>query len=176
MSVDTSTPRTERDTVISSVIDATTAAVADDPDQANALFRATGEGGDGVRTDIRVGRHAMVIDEPAALAGWDAAPNPVEAALAGLLSCQVITYRFWAVRLGVPLDDVAVEVEGDLDVRGFFGLDDAVRSGFSEVRVAVRLSGPASDEDYRRLQAAVDEHCPVLDLFRRATPVRTRLA
>jgi uncharacterized OsmC-like protein len=176
MSVDTSTPVTDRDTTIRSVIDATGAAVADDPDKAAALFRATGRGGEGVRTEIRVGRHTVLVDEPPALAGADAAPNPVEAALVGLLSCQVVTYRFWAVRLGIPLADVEVDVEGDLDVRGFFGLDSAVRPGFGEVRVAVRLTGPASDEDYRRLHETVDEHCPVLDLFRNTTPVSTRLA
>lgn len=150
--------------------------MTDDPEQASALFGATGEGGGGVRTEIRVGRHSVTVDEPPTLAGDDAAPNPVEVTLAGLLSCQVVTYRFWAVQLGIPLDDVAVDVEGDLDVRGFFGLDDAVRSGFTEIRVVVRLSGPASDADYHRLHAAVDEHGPVLDLFHNATPVITRLA
>jgi uncharacterized OsmC-like protein len=175
MSVETSAPTTERDANIRSVINATNAAVADNPDNAVALFRATGEGGEGVRTTIRIGRHSVLVDEPPALAGEDAAPNPVEAALAGLLSCQVVTYRFWAVQLGIPLDDVTVAVEGDLDVRGFFGLDEAVRPGFGEVRVIAELSGPASDEDYRRLQATVDEHCPVLDLFRNPTLVTTRL-
>jgi uncharacterized OsmC-like protein len=176
MSVKTPAPATGRDATIRSVIDATGAAVGDDPDAAAARFTATGRGTDGVRTEIRVGRHSVVVDEPPALAGSDAAPNPVEAALVGLLSCQVVTYRFWAVQLGIPLADVEVDVEGDLDVRGFFGLDAAVRPGFEGVRVVVRLSGPASDEDYRRLHATVDEHCPVLDLFRNATPVSTRLA
>jgi uncharacterized OsmC-like protein len=175
MTVHSDAPVVGRDSTIRSVIDATTAAVAEDPARAAALFRAEGAGGDGVRSEIRIGRHAVVVDEPPALGGADAAPNPVEAALAGLLSCQVVTYRFWAVELGIPLDDVSVQVEGDLDVRGFFGLDPAVRPGFGEVRVAVRLSGPASDEDYRRLHATVDEHCPVLDLFRNPTPVSTRL-
>lgn len=178
MSVETPAPAVERDATIRSVIDATGAAVSDNPDAAVARFSASGRGADGVRTEIRVGRHSVVVDEPPALAGADAAPNPVEAALVGLLSCQVVTYRFWAVQLGIPLADVDVEVdvEGDLDVRGFFGLDSAVRPGFEDVRVVVRLSGPASDEDYRRLHATVDEHCPVLDLFRNATPVPTRLA
>jgi uncharacterized OsmC-like protein len=176
MSVHAPAPVTDRDATIRSAIDATGAAVADDLDAATALFTATGRGGEGVRTEIRVGRHSVVVDEPPALAGADAAPNPVEAALVGLLSCQVVTYRFWAVQLGIPLDDVEVDVEGDLDVRGFFGLDSAVRPGFGEVRVAVRLSGPAPAEDYRRLHETVDEHCPVLDLFRNSTPVSTRLA
>lgn len=158
------------------IVDATAAAVADDPDKANALFAATGTGGEGVRSHIRIGRHTVLIDEPPALGGADDAPNPVESALAGLLSCQIVTYRFWADKLDIPLDDIAVDVEGDLDVRGFFGLDDAVRPGFGEIRVAVTLSGPAERWRYTELQRAVDEHCPVLDLFRNTTRVTTTLA
>ncbi|MDQ3827394.1 MAG: OsmC family protein [Actinomycetota bacterium] len=156
-------------------MDATAAAVSADGAKAAVVFRAAGRGESGVATDIRIGRHAVLIDEPPALGGTDAAPNPVETALAGLLSCQVVTYRFWAAKLGIPLDDVQVEAEGDLDVRGFFGLQDGVRPGFGDVRVKVRLTGPASPAQYRELQVAVDQHCPVLDLFSNPTSVHTEL-
>ncbi|WP_028927613.1 OsmC family protein [Pseudonocardia acaciae] len=168
--------RSDRDTALSAIVDATERAIAEDAENANAFFRAVGAGSDGVRTQIRVGRHDVVVDEPPALGGEDAAPNPVEVALASLLSCQVVTYRFWAAKLGIPVDDVTVEVDGDLDLRGFFGIDDAVRPGFTGIRLAVNLSGPATDADYQRLKDAVDEHCPVLDLLRNPTPVTTRLA
>lgn len=168
------TTTTSRDAALGAIVDATAAAVAGDPDKAHARFRATGDGADGVRTELRIGRHAVTIDEPPALGGADAAINPVESALAALLACQVVTYRFWAAKLGILLTDVHVETEGDLDVRGFFGLDDAVRPGFGEVRLAVTLDGPASEADYDRLKDAVDAHCPVLDLFRNPTAVVTR--
>ena len=58
-------------------------------------------------------------------------------------------------------------------MRGFFGVDDAVRPGFGEVRVVVTLDGPAEAERYQELAATVDAHCPVLDLFRNSTPVTT---
>lgn len=160
----------ERDEALRRAVD--TAAAAG---RTSIVFRAAGSGTDGMRTDIRVRGHEVVVDEPAGLAGGNAAPSPVETALAALLSCQVVTYRLWAARLDIPLDAVEAEVEGDLDVRGFYGLDDGVRPGFEAVRVRVRLLGPASADDYRALQAAVDEHCPVLDVFRGATPVRTEL-
>lgn len=169
------TTTTTRDDDLRAIVDGTAAAVADDPGKAAALFRATGAGTDGVRTEIQIGRHSVTIDEPPALGGQDAAINPVESALAALLSCQVVTYRFWAAKLGIPLDDVSVQTEGVLDVRGFFGLDDTVRPGFGEVRLAVELRGPASAADYTRLKETVDTHCPVLDLFSNATPVVSRL-
>lgn len=172
MVADTST---DRASTLRGIIDATRAAVATDASRANVVFSATGTGDDGVATDIQIGRHEVRVDEPPGLGGIDAAPNPVETALAGLLSCQVVTYRFWAAKLGIPLDDVQVETEGDLDVRGFLGLREGVRPGLGAVRVKVRLSGPAPAERYRELHAAVDEHCPVLDLFSNPTPVQTEL-
>jgi len=162
-----------RDDALRAIVAGTTSAVTDDPDKGHVVFRATGTGGEGVRTHLRINDHTVLVDEPPALGGDNEAPNPVEVALAGLLSCQVVTYRFWAAQLGIPLDDISIDVEGDLDVRGFFGVDDAVRPGFGEVRVVVTLDGPAEAERYQELAATVDAHCPVLDLFRNTTPVTT---
>ena len=91
-------------------------------------------------------------------------------------SCQAITYRFWAEHLGISLGTLTVRVEGDLDIRGFFGFNDSVRPGFSAVRVQVGITGPETPERYQELAAAVDEHCPVLDLFRNPVPVDRTLA
>ena len=154
---------------------ATIGAAVADPQRGKPVFRAHGTAGPGLRAEIRIGGHTMVADEGPALGGAQAGPNPVEYALAALLSCQVITYRVWAAKLGVPLDGITVDVEGDLDVRGFLGFDDAVRPGFGDVRVRVTLDGPADPQRYRDLAAAVDAHCPVLDLFRNATPVTTEV-
>ena len=129
-STEASAPARDRDGVLNEIITATGTAVADDVDNAVVVFRAEGESVRQVATDIRIGGHRITVDEPPALGGEDTDPNPVETALAGLLSCQVVTYRFWAAQLGIPLDRIRVETEGDLDVRGFFGLDDAVRPGF----------------------------------------------
>ncbi|MBB4853795.1 hypothetical protein HNP40_001175 [Mycobacteroides chelonae] len=56
-------------------------------------------------------------------------------------------------------------------MRGFFGLDDAVRPGFQQIWVTVSVSGPDTNERYRELQEAVDAHCPVLDLTTGTTPM-----
>lgn len=110
-----------------------------------------------------------------ALGGGDAGPTPVEYALAGLIGCQVAVYRFWADKLGIALHDIAIKAEGDLDVRGFLGLAEGVRAGFSEVRFDVTLTGPESTERYQELRQAVDRHCPVHDLFSNPTPLVSTL-
>ena len=156
---------------LSTLIADTRKAVDDDAANAQAVFSAQGTLVGITEVDIRTGTHTFKVDEPPALGGADAAANPVQYALASLGSCQAITYRFWAEQLGIPFDSLTVRLEGDLDIRGFFGFDDTVRPGFTAIRVDVRVSGPESAERYAELAAAVDAHCPVLDLFANPVPV-----
>ncbi|MDH6247039.1 hypothetical protein M2432_004702 [Mycobacterium sp. OTB74] len=41
--------------------------------------------------------------------------------------------------------------------------------------MVVTVTGPETDERYRELHEAVETHCPVLDLARNPTVVRTTL-
>ncbi|NKY86621.1 OsmC family protein [Nocardia veterana] len=165
----------ESGTPLNDIVEATARAVADDPAKAHVVFTADGIAEGAVGSAVTAGTYTVRVDEPAALGGAGTAPNPVEYYLAALISCQVVTYRFWAQRLGIEVEQLRIRAEGDLDVRGFFGLDDAVRAGFREVRVQVRIDGPESAERYAELQQAVDAHCPVLDISTGHTPVLTTL-
>ena len=141
------------------------------PEAAQMTFTVGAELIDGLRMDIDIRKHRITVDEPRGLGGTDEGPNPVELVLASLATCQAITYRVWAMKLGVALDSVNVEADGDIDLRGFFGVDDSVRPGFSAVRLRVRLDGPESTARYQELADAVDGHCPVLDFTGSAIPV-----
>lgn len=145
--------------------------IAADATSAQLTYRVSGVGEGSVATTIRAGKHAFVVDEPAALAGDDVAPSPVEFALGALISCQVVVYRLYAQALGIQVDDITIDAEGDLDARRLFGIDEGVRAGFSDVRLAITITGPESQERYEHLREAVDAHCPVLDLFANETPV-----
>lgn len=145
--------------------------IAADAAAAQLTYKVTGRGIGSVGTEIRAGKHRFLVDEPAGLAGDDAAASPVEYALGALVSCQVVVFRLYAQALGLTIDDIEITAEGDLDVRKLFGIDESGRAGFHDVRVRVDITGPNSAEEYERLRAVVEEHCPVLDLF--ANPVPT---
>jgi uncharacterized OsmC-like protein len=145
--------------------------IAQNPASAQLTYRVSGAGEGSVATVIRAGRHEFVVDEPAALAGDDLAASPVEYALGALISCQVVVYRLYAQALGIVVDEIDVQAEGDLDARRLFGIDESVRAGFSDIRLVITITGPETEERYQELRAAVDAHCPVLDLFANPTPV-----
>ena len=98
-------------------------------------------------------------------------PSPVEVVLAALGSCQEITYRAYATALGIELDKVSVEIEGDIDFRGFFGVDDSVRSGYNNIRAVVKIASDAPAEELEKLREMVNSHCPVLDMLSNPVPV-----
>lgn len=145
--------------------------IAATPSAAELTYTVIGSGEGAVASRITSGKHTFFVDEPAALAGDDIAASPVEIALGGLISCQIVVYRLYAQALGIAVDDISITAEGDLDVRNLFGISDAVRAGFTGIRLNVTLSGPETEERYQQLRAAVDAHCPVLDLFTNETPV-----
>jgi putative redox protein len=157
------------------IIVATQADLRANPDHALATFSADSRQVEGLRSETKIRQFSLTIDEPPTLGGTDTGPNPVELVLAALATCQEITYRAYATALGIPLESVSVNLEGSLDLRGFFAVKDGVRSGFNDVRGVVNLKSSASASDLARLKDVVDAHCPVLDILREPVPVDLRL-
>jgi pyruvate dehydrogenase E2 component (dihydrolipoamide acetyltransferase) len=129
----------------------------------------------GFRTEGRFGRHLVLVDEPTSFGGTDSAANPAELLLAALGASLSVTLRCHAALLGIHVGRIRVELAGDLDIRGFFDADPAVRSGFAELRLHVQLESDASAEALARLMAAAERGCPVLDACRSATSISIEL-
>lgn len=154
----------------------TQSALRADPSQAVAKFTVSSRGKNGLHRHVQIRNFGVEVDEPPVLGGTDKAPNPVEYALVALASCQEITYRLHADALGIPLNDVSVTLEGEIDLRGFFAAADDVRPGYLRIEGKVAFDSPASPEQLQHLKRVVDSHCPVLDLLRNNTPVQISIA
>ena len=158
------------------IIEETQANLRADAANARAVFSVNSKQVENLRSEAQLRQFSLTVDEPPSLGGSDAGPNPVELVLAALATCQEITYRAYATALGVPLESVSVKLEGVLDLRGFFAVDDRVRSGFTGVQGTVTLKSLATQEELAKLKAVVDAHCPVLDILRAPVPVKLELA
>ncbi|TQO20947.1 putative OsmC-like protein [Rhodoglobus vestalii] len=166
---------TDRARRLTAAGEAWNARIAAKADSAHLTYRVTGEGEGAVGTVLKAGKHVFRIDEPEGLAGDDVAASPVEIALGALIACQVVVFRLYAQALDIRVDDISVVAEGDLDVRGLFGIDESVRKGFSAIRLNETITGPETQERYDELREVVDAHCPVLDLFANPTPITAQL-
>ena len=127
-------------------------------------------------TEGSFGHHVVVVDEPTAFGGSDKAANPAEVLMAGLAASLCVTLRCHAALQGLEIGRIEVGIAGALDIRGFFDADPAVRAGFGSLALTLKLDSPASPAELRRLMAAVERGCPVLDSLRGATPITITLA
>ena len=87
-------------------------------------------------------------DEPPILAGEDIGANPVEYLLSALASCLTTSIVAHAAVRGMRIDAIESTLEGDLNLNGFFGLDETVAKGFTNITVNFKVK---SDEDIATL-------------------------
>jgi uncharacterized OsmC-like protein len=95
------------------------------------------------------------IDEPAELGGGDAYPNPQEHLIAALNACMMVGYVELCSLQGIALEKLEIQTEGDIDLRGLFGLDDAVPAGYKSLNYTVRIKGDASKEEFNKIHEMV---------------------
>jgi uncharacterized OsmC-like protein len=131
--------------------------------------------GAGQEFSERDGKFSMQADEPPILLGGDKAANPVEHLLHALASCVTTSMVYHAAARGIPLDAVESELEGELDLHGFLGLDPSVRRGFKSITMNVRLSGSLSEAQKQEVLALAPQFSPVYDMVTNSVPVTLKL-
>lgn len=114
-------------------------------------------------------RFKIVADEPEELLGTNSAPNPKELLMSALNACMTVGYVAQAAVRGIELDMLEIETSGQLDLRGFLGLDDAVPPGYRQLDYTVRLAGNGSTEQFRDIHEAVMKTSP--NFFNLAQPI-----
>jgi uncharacterized OsmC-like protein len=91
-------------------------------------------------------------DEPPILAGEDNGANPVEHLLNALAGCVTTSMVAHAAVLGIHIEELESELEGDIDLNGFLGLDSGIPKGFTDIRVKFKVkTAPENLEKLRQL-------------------------
>ncbi len=149
--------------------------VQEDPEKGKFRFTAKTlwEGGTITRTVAR--DRVIVADEPEALGGQDSAPDPVELLLAALTSCVSIGLVTQAASRGIDFEDFEIEISGELDLRGYLGLDESVRPGYTGIEYVVRVKSDAPPEVLEEILRAAERTSPMYDNIANPTPIRSRL-
>ncbi|MGW2647116.1 OsmC family protein [Streptomyces sp. NPDC001393] len=131
----------------------------------------------GERDETRVAKFDMATDEPVAALGTDTAPSPAEYVLHALAGCYGVTITTQAALRGIKLNGIRLEVEGDIDMRGFLGIDESVRPGIQQIRINVHLDAPDADrQQLDKVIALVQKRSAIRDTLANPVDVITMLA
>ena len=99
-------------------------------------------------------RFAIDIDEPCELGGTNRFANPQEHLLAALNACMLVGYVAQCAVRGIILESLEIETDGEIDLRGFLGIDPAVPPGYENLRYVV-IKGSGTREEFAEIHEAV---------------------
>jgi len=112
-----------------------------------------------------------------AVGGFHDYPNPGDFLSAALAACFDSTLRMIAEHLSIHLEYLEVKVDAECDVRGCLLVEHAVPVGFQRMRCGVTLKTKdhVDDETIKRLIAAAEHSCVVMQTLRNGVIVQTQV-
>ena len=110
--------------------------------------------------------------EPPVLLGANEGANPVEFLLHALAGCVTTTTVLHAAARGIHIEALSTELEGEIDLQGFLGLDEAVPAGYQQIRIKMHIKADCTDEELDDLLAFTQGHSPVCNTVCRPVPVK----
>ena len=125
--------------------------------------------------NVRMGRHALIADEPLAAGGSDAGPTPYDLLLAALGTCTSMTLEIYARRKGWPLESVRVRLRHSRVHAADCENCETKDAMIARVDRTIALTGPLAPEQRARLLEIADR-CPVHRTLTSRFEIRTTLA
>ena len=128
----------------------------------------------GFRTEVEVGGHRLVVDEPIAVGGADDGPTPYEFLLAGLGACTAMTLRLYADRRKWPLERARISLR-HRKVHAQDCVDCVTKPARMDVVDRVITLEGALTEEQRAKLLEIAERCPVHQTLQGKMQVNTQL-
>lgn len=168
-------------------LEETVAAISDDPAKGIVEFSVATKWTGQTRSETTVTHYTlggeridrqfkMVADEPFELLGTNSAPNPQELLMCAANACMTVGYVAQAAVRGITLTRCAITMKGQLDLRGFLGIDASIRPGYGAIDYAVELEGDGTREQFEEIHAAVQATSPNFFNLANAIEMRGTLA
>lgn len=145
------------------------------PDAGPVPLRATVTvaAGSGVRP-IRMRDHLVISDAGAVIGGYGLGPTAPELLLGALASCLAHSAVVIAADYGIALDELTVEVSGQLDYRGTLSVGEDATVPPTNLSYVLRFGPHTSDADIATIERDLAQLCPVLLALTQPTSVQGR--
>jgi len=164
-------------------VKAVMAEVSKDPAQGKVKFQVSTHWKGGAKSETHVDSYQLAgkkiqrtfripIDEPLELAGSNTAANPQETLMAAFNACMLVGYVVGSSMKGIELEKLEIQTAGELDLRGFLGLDASVKPGYDEIQYTVRIKGNGTPEQFQEIHDTVMVTSP--NRYNMANPIKLK--
>ena len=129
---------------------------------------------DGFTTQMTVGSHTMMADEPVSYGGNDFGPSPYEFVSAGLSACTAMTVQMYVKRKGWDLQNIEVHTSHTKVAKQIVENGEQKEIKVDTFNREIKLKGNLDDKQIQRVLQIADK-CPVHKTLHSAIEVITTL-
>ena len=146
-----------------------------DPNSARITLKAHSTQADTpIACSVGVGQMLYDAQAHSGVGGPGTAACSGDLLLGALAACAQITCQLVAAAMGIPVEHIRVDVEGDMDLQGTLGIAKDVPVGFRDIRAKFDISAPkATAEQLAKLKDKTEEYCVVMQTLLQPPPIRT---
>jgi uncharacterized OsmC-like protein len=121
-----------------------------------------------MNTTSRKSPFIIAGDHPPELLGTNKGAASVEVLLAALGHCISNGFAMYGAAMGIPVESVTLDLEGDIDLQGLLMLPEPgkVRPGFQAIRATYYVKSNASNKQLEKLAKMAEDFSPVRDSLR----------
>jgi uncharacterized OsmC-like protein len=146
-----------------------------DPDSSRITLKAQGAQTDTpIACSVEVGQKLIDAQAHRGVGGAGTAACSGDLLLGALAACAQLTCQLVAEAMGIPVQHIRVDVEGEMDLRGTLGISKEVPVGFQDIHARFDVNAPdASPEQLAALKEKTEQYCVVMRTLMLPPTIRT---
>ena len=146
-----------------------------DPNASRITLKANGAQTDTpIACSVEVGQKILEAQAHSGVGGSGTAACSGDLLLGALAACAQLTCQLVATAMGIPIEDIRVEVEGEMDLRGTLGISKDVPVGFQDIHATFNIRAPqATPEQLATLKEKTEQYCVVMRTLIDPPAIRT---
>jgi uncharacterized OsmC-like protein len=146
-----------------------------DPNSSRIVLQARGKQSDlPIACSIEVGQAIVDAQAHSGVGGPGTAACSGDLLLGALAACAQLACQLVATAMGIPIEEINVNVEGEMDLRGTLGISKEVPVGFQDIHARFEIRAPeATPEQLDLLKEKTEQYCVIMQTLLAPPPIRT---
>lgn len=146
-----------------------------DPNSSRITLRAEGAQSESpIACSVEVGQKLLEAQAHSGVGGSGTAACSGDLLLGALAACAQLTCQLVATAMGIPIVQIRVNVEGEMDLRGTLGISRDVPVGFQDIHARFDIDAPqATPEQLAALKEKTEQYCVVMQTLVHPPIIRT---
>lgn len=146
-----------------------------DPNSSRITLKAhSSETDTPIACSVEVGLKLIEAQAHSGVGGPGTAACSGDLLLGALAACAQLTCQLCAVAMGIPVEHIRVDVEGEMDLSGTLGISKEVPVGFQNIHATFDISAPqATPEQLASLKEKTEQYCVVMRTLQEPPAIKT---